>query len=831
MPHTRNEPDDLPCVIEVLDRVVAVLSRSDGLAEHFADSIRWLERRRTLWASRGWRVGLIGITSSGKSTLVNALLDARVLPVKVRPSSNSLVVCRSGEKPEATVFFKDGHSETLCEGVLAAKLHAYADEASNPNNEKGVDEIELRWPGFRLGPDVTLVDTPGLDAYGLDRHEELTMRLFLPTVDAVVFLTTAKANADGRIAEYLDAIGDQKKPLVLVQNMIDTVEPKLGLGGAVIETKREVADGHLRRLRRLLTSRGSGTLRSAPIVQVSAQWALQPDKVASSGVPELVTRIQEHLAALAPRFAAGRRAQLAKELGRLAEREEAAGDVAELRKLERKEQALLERIAERVADLSSGLDEGLEKVQEAARKRGKDLCEAAKSLDSSEVAEARAVAVRAERWLERLPGELAETADGLLVGIRRVARSLNLREEDLRFEMARAPSARSVTVHVDQWAEAIQVRTPGWGQGFLRLVRIGGYTTRTVNHQAIDVGAFAKEIRTHVERELDWVEGALETVRKSAKGYVRELRAEVRRREQGLEELRSSRIEASARIETAAALTSLASELGGSRRLPAVPATVEYLDRVGVQMDEKDFEAPIYVESLVRLADLIARKQNLALRCEVLARAARKSPGAERRALLWGFDGDALLRFISRYWFDLVAVTNTQGACFRAVTGAHPFDVIAVGIESELEGVARELAEGAESVLRESTTLFVLVDVDQPGSAAKQLSRSVLANASPAALVVVAQSLKGLLGSKDVGAGLLELRGVLRELDLRPDAVLVNDDQPAFSVLADRLLCGASGPRTYADEQRWMSEIGDLDTETVAVIASTLRAWRSEERA
>jgi hypothetical protein len=135
-------PDPL---LKVLEEAVAVLCRTETLQSHFQQEIEWLKDRRAIWAGRCWRVGLIGITSSGKSTLVNALLDDQLLPVRVRPSSNCLVVCRKG--PEAgTAYFEDGSVETFKGKQLAKELNRLADETTNPSNKLGVKEIELNWP-------------------------------------------------------------------------------------------------------------------------------------------------------------------------------------------------------------------------------------------------------------------------------------------------------------------------------------------------------------------------------------------------------------------------------------------------------------------------------------------------------------------------------------------------------------------------------------------------------------------------------------------------------------------------------------------------------------
>ena len=77
---------------DFINRTLALLGPDAEAQALFATEISWLKERLAIWERQEWRVALIGITSSGKSTLVNALLSDKLLPAKVRPTSNSLVV-------------------------------------------------------------------------------------------------------------------------------------------------------------------------------------------------------------------------------------------------------------------------------------------------------------------------------------------------------------------------------------------------------------------------------------------------------------------------------------------------------------------------------------------------------------------------------------------------------------------------------------------------------------------------------------------------------------------------------------------------------------------
>ncbi len=65
------------------------------------------------------------------------------------------------------------------------------------------------------------------------------MRLVVPTVDAIVYLTSAKCESDARTLRYIDGVTAEDKPLVIVQNKIDTIEEKLTRDLAVFARKAE----------------------------------------------------------------------------------------------------------------------------------------------------------------------------------------------------------------------------------------------------------------------------------------------------------------------------------------------------------------------------------------------------------------------------------------------------------------------------------------------------------------------------------------------------------------------------------------------------------------
>ena len=96
------------------------------------------------------------------------------------------------------------------------------------------------------------------------------MKLVLPTVDMVMFLTNVKCDSDAKNLEFIDNVTSDEKPLVVVQNKIDSIEPKISKRG-IEKTVDEIRVEHKIRLKKLLANAKKASVRNAPVVQVSAK--------------------------------------------------------------------------------------------------------------------------------------------------------------------------------------------------------------------------------------------------------------------------------------------------------------------------------------------------------------------------------------------------------------------------------------------------------------------------------------------------------------------------------------------------------------------------------
>jgi len=112
--------------------------------------IRKLETHR-------YEIAVFGRVGSGKSSLINRLLEIQLLPVGTTPITAVPIHIVYGREPRLQVTFAD-RTET----ARVEDLSEYATEQQNPGNIKRVIRLEVMVPSRRLQDGVAFVDTPGI---------------------------------------------------------------------------------------------------------------------------------------------------------------------------------------------------------------------------------------------------------------------------------------------------------------------------------------------------------------------------------------------------------------------------------------------------------------------------------------------------------------------------------------------------------------------------------------------------------------------------------------------------------------------------------------------
>jgi GTP-binding protein EngB required for normal cell division len=151
--------------------LVELRARIDSLASRLEDN--------------NLEVALFGRVSSGKSSLLNALLCTDVLPVGINPITAVPTKLRYGATLRADVAYGGGREEI----VTLEELAKLVSEQGNPGNLRNVVRAVVEVPSSRLKQGIVLVDTPGLGS--LARRGAAETLAYLPSCDLALLLIDA----------------------------------------------------------------------------------------------------------------------------------------------------------------------------------------------------------------------------------------------------------------------------------------------------------------------------------------------------------------------------------------------------------------------------------------------------------------------------------------------------------------------------------------------------------------------------------------------------------------------------------------------------------------
>lgn len=166
----------------LLQTIEAVVTRH-GLVE-FRSRIASLAARLE---DNNLEVALFGRVSSGKSSLLNALLCTNVLPVGVNPITAVPTRLRHSDTLHARITFASGRNDE----VSIDEFRNLVSETGNPGNQRNVTHALIEIPAPRLSQGIVLVDTPGLGS--LARRGAAETIAYLPSCDLAILLIDAGA--------------------------------------------------------------------------------------------------------------------------------------------------------------------------------------------------------------------------------------------------------------------------------------------------------------------------------------------------------------------------------------------------------------------------------------------------------------------------------------------------------------------------------------------------------------------------------------------------------------------------------------------------------------
>lgn len=194
---------------------VAALLQATGVCEEDTIKIGNLKEKIK---NRELVISVIGQFKRGKTTFINGVLDAEVLPVGIIPVTSVATKIQYGDAL-AEVYFKSGEHQP----IPLTQLVGYIAEQQNPNNQKGVSFVNLFLPNPFLKDGLILVDTPGVGSIHQNNTDEAYA--FMKDSDAIVFMLSVDSPINEIEREFLSQARNYAAKFYFAINKIDTISP------------------------------------------------------------------------------------------------------------------------------------------------------------------------------------------------------------------------------------------------------------------------------------------------------------------------------------------------------------------------------------------------------------------------------------------------------------------------------------------------------------------------------------------------------------------------------------------------------------------------------
>ena len=251
---------------------------------------------------------VIGEFSRGKSSLVNALLDIRLLPTALEATTaiNTFVKALPEGKTERfiRIHYQDGRPAKDMEWTDDSVLRKWGTELDTEHSDmrKTLDYIEIFTSHPLLNKGLVLIDTPGLEAV-LQHHEEITRRAIAQAHIALWMQDAGQLGGNATEWKFMsETIRKNFRKFITVVNKWDLVLDPTDQHEKE-KTEKARVDGKMNTVKKNFklnfTQQSEAELELLTnkdhLLGVSAGWALgdDPIKKSRSGVDVLAERISD----------------------------------------------------------------------------------------------------------------------------------------------------------------------------------------------------------------------------------------------------------------------------------------------------------------------------------------------------------------------------------------------------------------------------------------------------------------------------------------------------------------------------------------------------------
>lgn len=200
-------------ILEIARDTAEVFSKYEitkGEAERTKELISKLEKQEIT-------VSVIGQFKRGKSTLVNAMLEDKILPVGIVPVTAVVTTIEYGAK-NAAVHFENG----IVKQIGFDAMSSYINEQENSDNHLGVSKVTLYCPSSFLKNGLTFVDTPGVGS--VHQKNSDAAYAYVKESDAVIFVLSVDSPINQIEIDFLKNAKEYAAKFYFAVNKIDTID-------------------------------------------------------------------------------------------------------------------------------------------------------------------------------------------------------------------------------------------------------------------------------------------------------------------------------------------------------------------------------------------------------------------------------------------------------------------------------------------------------------------------------------------------------------------------------------------------------------------------------
>lgn len=197
---------------EVLTRVVSLLESSRRLP-----ALERLGHTLLNQFDQPPLIAVMGEYSVGKSTFINALLHANLLPTGEGVTTGTIVQLLYGEQERLRIIYRDGR---VVEKAGFSDITSAVVESQGGQTAEAIRHVEV-FLNAEILRRISIVDTPGLNA-PFPEHKKTTEE-FLEKADALLFVFNVEAAGKANEDEFLSKVRGHSRKAVGVVNQIDLV--------------------------------------------------------------------------------------------------------------------------------------------------------------------------------------------------------------------------------------------------------------------------------------------------------------------------------------------------------------------------------------------------------------------------------------------------------------------------------------------------------------------------------------------------------------------------------------------------------------------------------